>query len=157
MNKQELKAYAERFKQEKYNLDGAIIKLSQDEELKNLPNSTNRVAWEGVPWINYWRALTGNYSNGVTCACCGKLVYADLENPQWRDSIIKRKENENASSVDEYQAEGGHVVYSSEDEHLDGVYIVPLCRTCNHHTNQSVNIRQGSVLCPEVGQTVTEE
>lgn len=153
MNEQELKEYARDFKLNVCDLEGKIIVLPKDEKFKNLPDSSNHVAWKGVPWINYWRALTGNYDNGVTCACCGKLIYADLRDPKWSASIVMRKEVEKASSIDGYQADGSHVECLSTDEHLDGVYIVPLCRECNHPSNKFVTLRTGSVLCPEVGYT----
>ena len=127
--------------------------LPEDEKFKNLPDSSNRIAWKGVSWIDYWRALTGNYSNGVTCACCGRLIYSDLKDPEWSASIVMCKEDEKASSIDDYQAEGGHVECLSTDEYFNGAYIVPLCRKCNHPTNKFVPLRKGSVLCPEMYDT----
>lgn len=156
MNKQELKEYAREFKLEVCDLEGKIIILPEDEKFKNLSDSSNHVARKGVPWIDYWRALTGNYNNGVACACCGKLIYADLKDPKWNASITMRRENEKVSSINNYQADGSHVECLSTDEHLNGVYIVPLCRICNHPSNTFITLRKGSVLCPEVDYTIEE-
>ena len=60
------------------------------------------------------------------------------------------------ATVDLYQAEGAHIVYSSEaeDEYYDGVYIVPLCKKCNSISKQKFRLKAGSIICSELGYTI---
>lgn len=152
MTESELKDYAFDFSQEKFDLnDGMIIKLDEDKRYPNLPESGNRKAWKGVSWIDYWRALTKKYENMLSCACCKRMIFANIEDSQCQELVRSRQLAGTKASEEEYQAEGGHVGMNSN---FDKIYIVPLCRICNNHNNKYVTLRKDSVLCPEVGYTI---
>ena len=85
----------------------------------NAQNTTSdRVFWDNkeyVSMIEVWKKFTGE-NNPRCCNCL-------------RDEDIV----------------GGHVVElgkSSELKRNDEVFIVPLCKKCNHHTNSEIQLAQ---------------
>ncbi len=155
MNEAELKVYAKGFLREYAH--PYVFKLVNETEVENLPNSTTHKAWNGISWIDYWRSFTGYYANQLSCACCGKDLFVNVENPFCKELVRMRQiAGKKDATVDLYQAEGAHIVYSSEaeDEYYDGVYIVPLCKKCNSISKQKFRLKAGSIICSELGYTI---
>lgn len=82
MTKEELRDYRTRFWEEHKNYGPQnSITLKKKHELKNAEDTSNRKAWGGVSWINYWQAL-GNFVNNVLeCSCegCKKKLLTDID------------------------------------------------------------------------------
>lgn len=156
MNEKELIDYSVHFHNE--NGEPYIIKLDKYETFKNLPRSSNRRAWGNISWINYWRALTGNYTNQMVCAHCGKAIFADVNDPKCTDFVrFYQLAGKTDITENDYQAMGAHIQFETNDEIYDGIYIVPLCRECNNlKTEEGYSLQEGSVICAEIGQTIME-
>lgn len=153
MEEQKLKEYSECFIQE--NAEPHIIKLPESKVVVNGIDTSNRHAWGGVDWINYWRALTKQYSPFVCCACCGKLLYADIHSEECINNFKIRQLNEAFEKIEDFQADGGHIKADFQDEYYDGFYIVPLCKEHNNRFSYpELSLREDSILCTEVGASV---
>lgn len=156
MNKKELEEYRERFIRE--NAEPHVIKLHESEVEVNGIDTSKRHAWGGASWINYWRALTKQYSPFVCCACCGKLLYADINLRDCKYNFKARKMSENLEKIEDFQAVGGHIKVDFKDEYYDGFYIVPLCKEHNDRFRYpKLKLREDSILCAEVGASVENE
>ncbi len=124
-----------------------VLDVNYDIELKNCEKTGDRDAYNNVPWIYYWRAMTGLHSGTMKCSSCGKEIYTGLVTLEMRTKYGDR--------INEHKAEGGHVwVNAPADSNFKGGrYITPLCPACNAKRGQQINIRKGSVLCKELGAT----
>lgn len=56
-----------------------ILQSNFDHDEKNCENTEDRVAYNNVSWIDYWRAMNGNTASTMYCSCCGKEIL--LETP----------------------------------------------------------------------------
>lgn len=125
-----------------------VLNVTKDNLMTNCNNTADRKAAKGWSWIEYWRAMTGKTDTQLSCASCGKLIYVG--------SIPKMMERMYALTGDEPEkhiAHGGHVwVNAPKDaKYSGGRYIVPLCPYCNGQHGQKILIKEGSVLCKELG------
>lgn len=155
MTESELKEYKKAFLVE--NADPEVRKLEDEQKWCNVPDSSNRHAWRGVAWIDYWRAFTGTYENGMTCSCCGKAIFADTNAV---DAHFARDVDQDVfSETEDVQACGGHVYISADgdDEYSGGTYITPLCKKCNNCTVGALVLKEESLLVAEIGETVDGE
>lgn len=155
MNEQDLKDYKRDF--EKDNYEPYVIQLSGSKDVVNMPNSRNRHAWRGVSWIDYWRAMTGYKDSIACCASCRKAIYIDIKSEDSKRHFEACKMTEPDLSLDELEADGGHVLIEEDDEIYDGVYIAPLCKKCNHATKKNLTLQAGSIICAEVGVTLSKD
>lgn len=148
MTEKELEDYKEEFLVE--NAEPEVCKLSDVQKWYNVPNTSNRHAWHDVSWIEYWRAFIGTYSNKMTCSCCGKRIFADIDADDARFFIDANQDV--YSETENVQACGGHVYIPTEgdDEFAGGAYITPLCKKCNNSTVDSLELKKGSLLVLEV-------
>lgn len=157
MNESELKRYAQEFCME--NGKPNVIRLCNDKIVRNLPESSTHVAWRKVSWIDYWRALTENYKNQQECACCGKIIFADVDTKECQELVkIHRLSGRSEITADVFQAEGAHIVLDNGVERYDGTYIVPLCKKCNNRANdEHFKIKAGSILCEEIDYSIKKQ
>lgn len=130
-----------------------ILHAKKDHTKKNCGKTGNRVAPKGIPWIDYWRAMTGNHSNTMYCSSCGKEIF--VGNPTEEQ---KKKFAEGDDGVEKHRAQGGHVWVDAPDDndYKGGRYITPLCPECNGQHDQHIPIKKGSVYCKELGATTNE-
>lgn len=155
MTEKELKDYKHDFLA--VNATPEVSMLRDNQIWRNKPNTSNRYAWKGVAWIEYWQAFTEPYSNKMTCSCCGKTIFADINAEDARFYICSNQDV--YSETEEVQACGGHVELTADegDEYSGGAYITPLCKKCNNSTVDSLELKEGSLLVSEVGATIVEE
>lgn len=155
MTKNELKEYKQTFLQE--NAEPIVGKLQASLIWRNVPNTSDRRAWHGVAWIEYWQAFSDTCSNKLTCSCCGKTIFANTRAVDARFFIDVKQDA--YSETEDVQACGGHVYIPTEgdDEFAGGVYITPLCKECNERTVGELELKKGSLLVSEVGATVDKD
>ena len=138
-------AYKKRI--EDKHIDYVTLYVEQDAELPNGNNTAGRKAPEGLSWINYWRAMSGNHKSQLECSSCGKMIFVDGI-PQIMSKMYK------LMNIDEndYIAHGGHLLVEESQSHdyVGGFYIAPLCPKCNAQRGYKIKIRKGTVLCKEV-------
>lgn len=83
-------------------------------------DTKNRKTWNGIPWIDYWRAFTDESPNVLTCAICGKPIYVHWDELDEEGQLFY--------SEDKDKAEGGHI---AGDKIHKRFWIVPMCPACN--------------------------
>jgi len=159
MNESELSKYAQVFRNENGNPN--VIKLSNYLNVRNMPKSSSRKAWGEVSWIDYWRALTGNYENQQKCACCGKIIFADVDTKECQELVkIHQLSGRSEITADVFQAEGAHIVYAQDKGggRYNGTYIVPLCKKCNSSADdEDFKVETGSIICEEIGYSIKKQ
>ena len=138
-------AYKKRI-EDKYT-DYATLYVGQDAELQNGNSTTERKAPEGLSWINYWRAMSGNHKSQLECSSCGKMIFVDGIPP----IMLKMYK---AMNIDENDciALGGHLLVEEPQSHdyVGGLYIAPLCSQCNAQRGNMITIKKGTFLCKEI-------
>lgn len=156
MSESELSKYAQEFRNKNGNPN--VIKLPDYLNVRNMQKSSSHEAWGEVSWIDYWRALTGNYENQQKCACCGKIIFADVDTKECQELVkIHRLSGRSEITADVFQAEGAHIVYAQDKSggRYNGTYIVPLCKKCNSSANdECFEIKAGSILCEEIDYSI---
>lgn len=149
MNEKDLRNYFEELKLEFGETNLIAIKNESEEAIPNAPNTSDRIAWKGISWINYWRAVTQIHSNKLQCARCGKTIFADLQSPDCeeyiKEHLIKSRES--------IQAFGGHIIDNCKDDYFSSYYIVPLCAEHNQTNCTEKRIQAGTIRCLEIGAT----
>lgn len=159
MSESELSKYAQEFRNKNGNPN--VIKLPDYLNVRNMPKSSSHEAWRKVPWIDYWRALTGNYENQQKCACCGKIIFADVDTKECQELVkMHRLSGRSEITADVFQAEGAHIVYAQDKSggRYNGTYIVPLCKKCNSRANdECFEIKAGSILCEEIDYSIKKQ
>ena len=118
-----------------------------DIELQNGNNNLERKAPEGLSWINFWQAMSGNHKSQLECSCCGKMIFVDRIPPMMAKMYKLMDIDEN-----DCIAIGGHLLVKEPQSHeyVGGFYIAPLCPKCNALREQKIKIRKGTLLCKEV-------
>lgn len=112
---------------------------------------TDRKAWRGISWINYWRAMTGRYNNGMKCANCGKDIFAEIDGYMVKNTLINNYNSAIGGSLEDYQANGGHLFKNGDNAH-DGYWIIPLCKECNNFSNRNeMRCKEATTVCEERG------
>lgn len=116
-------------------------------------HKTNRKAWRGLSWINYWRAMTGNYANAMHCAACNTKIFAEPEKVEGAMTFLSNYDPSKGGSLQDFQAEGAHL-YRNGVNADDGYWIIPLCKKCNHPTNNLQMVCKSDVtVCEELAAT----
>lgn len=155
MTAEELKRYAEQYRQ---NFGEPInLKCNSLESIPNALNTSNRHAWGGISWINYWRALTGHYENALFCARCGKRIFADIESNECKDYVKQHNLSNYPKlqiTVEALQAIGGHILNKTGEEYFEGYYIIPLCIDHNNEHCNIQTIQKDTLMCAEIGATI---
>lgn len=136
-----------------YNKGGlhVVRHFVNDGVMTNANNTSDRDADKNVSWIDYWRAMTGNYSERLNCSSCGKEIYVG-EIPS--SALLKYKRNGDNSS---HKAEGGHIWLQGTQNEPGGRYITPLCPECNAKRGQKIPVKKGSVIFKELGAKVVDK
>lgn len=149
-----MKEYKKTFLME--NAEPVVYRLPTNQILCNEPKTSDRHAWHGVAWIEYWQAFTYTYSNKLTC-CCGKTIFANTKAYDARFFIDAKQDA--YSETEDVQACGEHVYIPTKegDEFAGGIYIAPLCKECNNRTIGELELKKGSLLFSEVGATVDKD
>ncbi len=128
--------------------DPTILEVIEETSIKNAGNTGGRNAFGGMSWIDYWRAVTGNYATTLRCSSCGKVIVVGEPTLTQRMDFVAKGETK-----DDHKAEGGHMWVTAPDgvKWRGGLYITPLCPACNAKLEQYIPIKIGSELCKEVG------
>lgn len=115
-------------------------RLAQDTPYFNGTGTSNRKPSLFSSWIEYWKGLTGTYSNELVCAACGCRIVTGMN-----ENEIKAY---NATHPEKTvrQACGGHV----EAVKGSGEYMIAaICAECNQE-GKPLTIKAGSLLVREV-------
>lgn len=135
MTKDELEEYKKKFI-EIHGASPKVLYVTRPISVMNMPDSSDRKAYGGISWTEYWQAFTGNYNNELECSSCGKIIEAH-------------------SCDEKLQSHGGHVrIFKRGYPDLFTNYITPLCRGCNNPGKKTLPIRPGSFLVEEVDPTI---
>lgn len=147
MNKEELQEFRD-YIRITYDKDGEYGNLEQicDGSIKNATRTSDRYADKGVSWINYWRALAGDYDNELTCSSCGQKIVAEIPLHEFL-----------FGEGNVTQAVGGHVWIPGTNDYKGGRYITPLCPACNAKRGEYIPILKGSKFVKELGANVKDE
>lgn len=149
MTSEELNLYRERFLKE-HELPSTYLTIT-DKLIINASDTSNRKAWGGISWFNYWRAMTQNHDEMQQCSFCGKEIFADITSFVCKHHFLSRHKLGMKESIDDYEAFGGHVFKNFENT-KDGYWILPLCRDCNN--KQGAICKSGVTFCEEIGAIV---
>lgn len=144
--KQELKKYKSEIESDYGHC--TILKVNKSNKKTNCNNTVGRKADKGWSWIDYWRSMTGIENNQLTCASCGIIIYVGpIPKMMQRMYILTGDKPEN------HIAHGGHVWVNAPEgaKFTGGRYIVPLCPLCNGQHGKEILIKEGSILCKELG------
>ena len=128
-----------------------VLRADADLTKKNCGNTGNRTAPKGWSWIDYWRAMTGNYSQTLTCRSCGKEIFNDEPTEKQKKEFSK-----DGDDPKNHIAQGGHIYVNApaNANYTGGRYIVPLCPHCNGQHDNHIPIKKGSRYCKELGANV---
>ena len=130
-----------------------ILHSNVDHKETNCGNTKGRIAYKGVSWIDYWRAMTGNTAATMCCSSCGKEIFVGEPTSMqtWMFSLGDDK-------VENHRAHGGHIWLDSpaNNEYIGGRYITPLCPECNGQHGKEIFILKDAVYCKELGATINE-
>lgn len=123
-----------------------VLTANQDTTLKNCNEKENDTAENGLAWIDYWRAMTGNHESRLFCSSCGQVIFVG-EVPK----IMKELYVTTGDSVEWHKAMGGHVLVNSPEngKYPGGKYITPLCPHCVNKRGEMIPIIKGSRICQE--------
>ena len=81
-----------------------ILTVNEGGMFKNAEKTGDRDAHGGVSWIDYWRAITGEYATTMYCSSCGKeIVVGEPTKDQKLDWDLM------GESEEAHKAEGGHI------------------------------------------------
>lgn len=128
-----------------------ILHAERDHSKKNCGKTSDRNAPKGVPWIDYWRAMTVNHDNTMKCSSCGKVIFVGDPTDEQKKEFSKGED-----TVEKHRAHGGHIWVNSpaDESFVGGRYITPLCPECNGQHGKDINIKKGSEYCKELGASV---
>lgn len=138
-NENELKNYKAEFIQ-KNKVEPEVANLTKGKKLHNPSvedETSKRRAYNGVPWIKYWQAFSGNSSNKLQCSCCGKVIFVDIEKSDCQIYVNNNYDPSNPITKDDLQAVGGHF-YKNGRDNSDGYIIIPICKECNRKSSDDV-------------------
>lgn len=144
--KQELKKYKSEIESDYGHC--TILKVNKSNSKTNCNKTAERNAPRGWPWIEYWRAMTGNPDIHLTCASCGTTIFIDSI-----PKMMERMYTLTGDKLENHIAHGGHVWVNAPQgaKYTGGRYIVPLCPHCNGQHGKEIMIKEGSILCKELG------
>lgn len=149
--KQELKAYKSEIESDFGRC--TVLNVIKSNSKKNCNNTAYRKAAKGWSWIDYWRAMTGKTGNQLSCASCGKIIYVGPI-----PKMMERMYSLTGDKLENHVAYGGHIWVNAPEsgKYEGGRYIVPLCPYCNGQHGKDIMIKEGSVLCKELGAEKAE-
>lgn len=121
-----------------------ILRLSKDTTLKVERGNIMNELPQNLSEIEYWRAMTNNFTSQLTCSCCGKLIYEERVPP-----IMKRILRLSECNFEWCIARCGKVIVPSprNQKYKGGTYLVPLCGECYSKSEESFLLKEGSLLC----------
>lgn len=130
-----------------------VLNANKEHTKKNCGGTGNRVAPKNYSWIDYWRAMTGNYSSTMVCSSCGKEIFVGSPTEEQ-----KKKFSKGDDTIEKHRAQGGHVWVNapSNKDYSGGRYITPLCPECNGQHDKHIPIRKGAEYCKELGANIVE-
>ena len=154
MNDEELRQYALDFNAENTVNPLLVFRATGKELCRNLPESSNRHPWHHRgDWMDYWKMVTGNRSNYFCCSTCGKDIFVDAD----ADDFATNRARKSGMDMEEHKAVGGHIEVRSGSVFHQGIYITPQCKECNRKAGESVSLRVGSVMIPEIAPEIDEK
>ena len=135
---------------EKENGECQILHSVCDHNEKNCGKTSDRNAPKNVSWIDYWRAMTENYSNTLVCSSCGKVIIVGEPTDDQKKEFSKGDD-----TIEKRKAHGGHIWIKtpSDKSYIGGRYITPLCPHCNGQHDKEIPVRKDAVYCKELGAT----
>lgn len=129
-------------------IEGTIYHNPTEED-----HTSNREAYGKIPWIEYWRRLTGFTGNHLKCSFCGADIFIDVDAD---DALLMRMEHPKTKK-EAYQAVGGHY-YKNGKDNSDGFVIIPICGDCNaRNENYDLEVTVINEYVEEVGATIKED
>ena len=131
-----------------------ILHSCADHKETNCGKTGGRIAYKGVSWIDYWRAMTGNTAATMYCSSCGKEIF--VGEPTSVQALVFSLGDDD---VKNHRAHGGHIWVDAplDKKYAGGRYITPLCPECNGQHGKEIDIRKGSIYCKELGATISED
>lgn len=158
-NENELENYKEEFIQ-KNKVKPEAGNLTKVEKLHNPSvedETSKRRAYNGVPWIKYWHAFSGNSSNKLQCSCCGKVIFVDIEKSDCQIYVNNNYDPSNPITKDDLQAVGGHFYKNGRDD-SDGYIIIPICKKCNvQPPDKEMEIKVGNTFVSEEAANIDND
>ena len=140
MNKEELREYRDelvsRFG------EPVVVMLDRRDRFLNGKKTSDRIAYKGIPWIDYYRAITDNATTIFKCAGCGRTISTD-------DDIVDM-------NSDVHEAFGGHILVW-DNLMVFKYFIVPLCPKCNNSKNDIIRLVEDTIAVEEVGATILSD
>lgn len=124
-----------------------ILTSNSSGSMTNANKTGDRDAYKGIDWIDYWRAMTEDYSNTLYCSSCGKEI---TNNPSLSQYA---RFSQGDDSPGKHKAFGGHIWVTAgpNETFTGGRYITPLCPDCNAKRGQQIPMKKGITLCKELG------
>lgn len=158
-NENELKNYGEEFIQ-KNKMKPIIGALQVGQKLHNPSvedETSKRRAYNGVPWIKYWQAFSGNSSNKLQCSCCGEVIFVDIEKSDCQIYVNNNYDPSNPITKDDLQAVGGHF-YKNGRDNSGGYIIIPTCKECNGQpSDKKMEIKVGNTFVSEEAAIIVND
>lgn len=114
--------------------------------------TSEREAEGEMSWIDYWRAMTGKYESPLSCASCGKAIYADGI-PNYMSNFYRLT----SDTAEQHVACGGHISLGGPPPSNINHYIIPLCPECNAKRGEMIPIRKGTLVCKELGAHIKKK
>lgn len=112
----------------------------------------DRVAFGGIPWIEYRLRLLGLEGNHLQCSFCGRVIFIDVD---YCDAYFERM-NRPLPNKEDYQAVGGHY-HKNRKDNTDGYIIIPVCKECNAKSeNFDLVVKEPNKYVEEIGASVKE-
>ena len=81
-----------------------ILHSCADHKETNCGKTGGRIAYKGVSWIDYWRAMTGNTATTMYCSSCGKEIF--VGEPTSVQALVFSIGDDD---VKNHRAHGGHI------------------------------------------------
>lgn len=143
MTEQELKEYEEYVKAN-YRTPFQYT-LPINFRMTNAEDTSDHVAPQGKPWIEYWRAMTHQYSNSLRCSCkdCEKFITNDTD-----DTLLRFLAFATGSSTESMKANGAHIKVNPQ--YKDVLFIAPLCTECNNKRGEDIVFKEGTIIVEEI-------
>ena len=123
-----------------------VLEAQKDSMIYNVEGTAGRKAEDGVSWIDYWRAMTGCHETMLACGSCGRVIYTDYI-PKYMTRFYRLT----GDSPESHLACGGHVTIGPPLPSDENYYIITLCPKCNSQRAEKIPIRQGTLICKELG------
>lgn len=109
--------------------------------------TSKRNAYGDIPWIEYWRRMTGFEGNHLKCSFCSKDIYINVD----AFDAYEKQMDAPKPDKDTYQAVGGHFHKNGHDAQ-GGYIILPICKSCNSRARDyDLVVQEENAYVEEVG------